>query len=67
MSRRSYLFVPGDRPDRFRKATDSDADAIILDLEDAVAADRKAEARERLGLRGRAAGKTPAAAGTAAR
>ncbi|MBO9602698.1 MAG: CoA ester lyase [Novosphingobium sp.] len=45
MSLRSLLFVPGDRPDRFAKAAASGADAIILDLEDAVAAGRKAEAR----------------------
>lgn len=40
------LFVPGDRPERFAKAAASGADAVILDLEDAVAADRKAYARE---------------------
>jgi citrate lyase subunit beta / citryl-CoA lyase len=43
---RSYLFVPGDRPERFDKAWDSAADALILDLEDAVAPARKAQARE---------------------
>lgn len=43
---RSYLFVPGDRADRFDKAWDGPADALILDLEDAVAPDRKAVARE---------------------
>lgn len=32
----TYLFVPGSRPDRFDKALASGADAIILDLEDAV-------------------------------
>jgi citrate lyase subunit beta / citryl-CoA lyase len=42
---RSYLFVPGDRPERFDKAWASDADAVILDLEDAVAPERKAAAR----------------------
>ena len=41
----SPLFVPGDRPDRFEKAAASGADAVIIDLEDAVAADKKAEAR----------------------
>jgi citrate lyase subunit beta/citryl-CoA lyase len=41
----TYLFVPGDRPDRFDKALGSKAGAIIVDLEDAVAADRKAMAR----------------------
>jgi citrate lyase subunit beta/citryl-CoA lyase len=44
-SPRSYLFVPGDRPDRFDKAWASAADALILDLEDAVAPQRKALAR----------------------
>jgi citrate lyase subunit beta/citryl-CoA lyase len=43
---RSWLFVPGDRPERFGKAADSGADAIILDLEDAVAPARKPEARD---------------------
>ncbi|QCP54327.1 CoA ester lyase [Trinickia violacea] len=43
---RTYLFVPGDRPDRFDKAWSSRADEIIVDLEDAVPADRKAVARE---------------------
>jgi citrate lyase subunit beta/citryl-CoA lyase len=42
---RSVLFVPGTRPDRFSKAMDAGADAVVLDLEDAVEASRKAEAR----------------------
>lgn len=42
---RSVLFVPGARPDRFEKAIASGADAICIDLEDAVAPDRKATAR----------------------
>ncbi|WP_226581438.1 HpcH/HpaI aldolase/citrate lyase family protein [Acuticoccus sediminis] len=42
---RSYLFVPGDRPERFAKAAASGADEIIIDLEDAVAATAKAGAR----------------------
>lgn len=42
---RSWLFVPGSRPDRFAKAAASNADALILDLEDAVAEEDKAEAR----------------------
>lgn len=48
------LFVPGDRPERFEKAVDSGADVAILDLEDAVAPDRKAFARDavRSALRG---------------
>jgi len=43
---RTFLFVPGDRPDRFGKAAASGADAVILDLEDAVSPDRKDQARE---------------------
>ena len=43
---RSLLFVPGDRPDRMEKALGSGADALILDLEDAVAPDAKPAARE---------------------
>lgn len=46
MTPRSYLFVPGDRPERFDKAAAAGAHAIILDLEDAVAPDRKDAARE---------------------
>jgi citrate lyase subunit beta/citryl-CoA lyase len=40
----SYLYVPGDRPERFSKALASDADAVIFDLEDAVALPAKADA-----------------------
>ena len=43
---RSILFVPGDRPDRFEKALAAGADAVCIDLEDAVADGRKAAARE---------------------
>ncbi|MEP7056389.1 MAG: CoA ester lyase [Caldimonas sp.] len=42
---RSYLFVPGTRPERFAKALASGADVVVLDLEDAVAVDAKAQAR----------------------
>ncbi len=42
---KSYLFVPGNRPDRFAKAAASEADALILDLEDAVGPDDKGAAR----------------------
>jgi citrate lyase subunit beta/citryl-CoA lyase len=42
---RSLLFVPANRPDRFAKALASGADAVIIDLEDAVAPDDKAPAR----------------------
>lgn len=45
MRLRSLLFVPGDRPDRMEKALRTGADALILDLEDAVASEKKAEAR----------------------
>lgn len=42
---RSFLFVPGDQPARFDKAVDSGADLVVIDLEDAVAGDRKDSAR----------------------
>lgn len=44
----SYLFVPANRPERYAKALDSGADAVIVDLEDAVAAPYKEAARETL-------------------
>jgi citrate lyase subunit beta/citryl-CoA lyase len=42
------LFVPGDRPDRFGKATAAGADIVIVDLEDAVSPSRKDAARSAL-------------------
>jgi citrate lyase subunit beta/citryl-CoA lyase len=42
----SYLFVPGNRPDRFEKARSAGADAVILNLEDAVPSEKKTETRE---------------------
>lgn len=42
---RSKLFVPGARPELFAKALAGEADALSFDLEDAVALERKAEAR----------------------
>lgn len=42
---RSLLFVPGARPDRFGKAAEAGADAVIIDLEDAVLPEAKAQAR----------------------
>lgn len=45
MRLRSLLFVPGDSEKKFAKASNIGADALILDLEDAVAPSRKAEAR----------------------
>lgn len=44
--RRSLLFVPGLRPDRYLKALDAGADIVCVDLEDAVALDRKDEGRK---------------------
>ena len=46
---RTYLFVPGDRPERFAKAAASGADAVVLDLEDAVTGPAKAQARLSVG------------------
>ena len=45
---RAWLFVPGDRPERFDKALASGADRVILDLEDAVAPPGKPAARAAL-------------------
>jgi citrate lyase subunit beta/citryl-CoA lyase len=41
----NFLFVPGTRPERFLKALDSGASAVVLDLEDAVAEEDKETAR----------------------
>lgn len=46
MMDRSYLFVPGNRPERFDKAYAAGAHAVIVDLEDAVAPADKVAARE---------------------
>ena len=46
MSPRTYLFVPGNRPERFAKALGAGADRVVLDLEDAVASSGKALARQ---------------------
>jgi len=45
---RSYLFVPANRPERFDKACHAGADAVIIDLEDAVPPAEKAKARSSL-------------------
>ena len=45
---RSYLFVPGNRPDRYAKAIAAGADAVIVDLEDAVPPSEKPAARAAL-------------------
>lgn len=43
---RSMLFVPGDSPRKFEKASEGNASALVLDLEDSVVADKKVEARK---------------------
>ena len=43
---RSWLFVPADSERKINKALESDADAIIFDLEDSVAPAQKEKARE---------------------
>src|SRR4051794_12930371 len=45
----TYLFVPGNRPERFEKALAAGAGAVILDLEDAVSPPDKAAARAHIG------------------
>ena len=45
---RSWLFVPGDSDKKLEKARTNPADALLLDLEDAVADDRQEEARAKL-------------------
>ncbi|MBN3756019.1 CoA ester lyase [Paraburkholderia sp. Tr-20389] len=45
---RSYLFVPGNRPDRFAKAAASGVDVVVIDLEDAVPPEEKKVARAAL-------------------
>lgn len=44
----TMLFVPGDRPERFRKAAAAGTGLVVLDLEDAVAAGAKDEARKQV-------------------
>ena len=54
---RSWLFVPADSEKKVAKAIESDADAIIFDLEDSVVPARKSEARQILkGLADRSGG-----------
>ncbi|MEP9414719.1 CoA ester lyase [Gordonia sp. VNQ95] len=45
---RTFLFVPGDRPERFDKAAAAGADVVIVDLEDAVSPADKPAAREHI-------------------
>ena len=42
---RSLLFIPGDSPRKLEKGVGSGADALLIDLEDSIAPERKAEAR----------------------
>jgi len=53
---RSFLFVPADRPERIATALHSEADAVIIDLEDAVRPEARADARA--GLRAALEGAT---------
>lgn len=46
---RAFLFVPADRPERHARALATGAGGVIVDLEDAVAPERKVQAREQLG------------------
>jgi citrate lyase subunit beta / citryl-CoA lyase len=43
---RSLLFIPGDSPKKLEKGMGSGADALLLDLEDSISPERKAEARQ---------------------
>jgi citrate lyase subunit beta/citryl-CoA lyase len=45
---RSFLFVPGDRPERYGKALATAADRVVIDLEDAVLPDAKQASRDRI-------------------
>ena len=42
---RSFLFIPGDSPKKLDKGMGSGADALLLDLEDSISPQHKAEAR----------------------
>jgi len=48
LAARTYLFVPGNRPERFDKACAAGADVTLVDLEDAVAPGDKPAARAAL-------------------
>ena len=47
---RSMLYVPASRPDMIEKASRSEADAVCIDLEDAVAPDQKEASRAKVVL-----------------
>ncbi len=59
MKLRSLLFVPGDRPERFVKAANSGADALIFDLEDSVTLGNKERARDAVAAYLKGAGGSP--------
>ena len=42
---RTFLFTPGDQPNRIKKALTSSADAVVIDLEDAVRIEKKIQVR----------------------
>ena len=46
MAVRSWLFIPGDSEKKLSKAVGTGADVVILDLEDSVAHENKAQARQ---------------------
>ena len=46
--RRSVLYMPGANQRATKKAKDLDCDVVVFDLEDAVAPDAKAQAREQV-------------------
>lgn len=48
LSARTFLFVPGDQPERISKALQAKTDAVIIDLEDAVRSENKAIARKEI-------------------
>jgi citrate lyase subunit beta/citryl-CoA lyase len=54
--RRSLLFVPGAEPRKIERALQAGADTLLLDLEDSVAPEQKAEAREHVAAALRAGG-----------
>ena len=45
LAMRSFLFIPGDSPKKLDKGIGSGADALLLDLEDSISPQNKAEAR----------------------
>lgn len=54
--RRSFLYVPGDKPRALEKARSLPVDGLIFDLEDAVAPENKEAARDAIGAAVRAGG-----------